>query len=156
MKGHDVKGYAPAWAFLVLALVLACLAASQALGQEPLHPDRISLAHLPEGEVIEVDGVQYMAYTLELFREVAQVDLSLQQCQLDLRVSQEEVEILSGSRESLEALLLESSERNQQILSALAEWAPPPAPQQGWLSWEHTPLEVALFAGWLTTVVVTR
>lgn len=60
----------------------------------------ISLEHIPEGRLIDVDGVTYRAYTLEEFREIASLDVRFQALRMEHEAT---MEALSLEREKVSA-----------------------------------------------------
>lgn len=57
------------------------------------HGQEVMLRYLPAGEVLTVRGVEYMAYTLDLFREVAEVDIRLQHAETEIGLLEEQLQL---------------------------------------------------------------
>lgn len=128
-----------------LALLLSLLLLSPLL-----YGQQIELEHVPEGQIIEHEGVTYMAYDLETFRAVAGVDLELQACLIDLQEAQESAQLYSDYAASVASLAEQSRQQHAEVLRTVEGWAPVPE-SSSWFSWEHTPFELAILTGWAAT-----
>lgn len=128
-----------------LLTFLVFLTSSAAVAQ-----DVYEFQHIPKGVVIEHDGVQYMAYDIETFRELAQVDNDYAMC-LEMRETDgREIQALLTTVSSLRAIDVRQQELLSDARASLEAIANEEPAREPFLHPIHTPIQVVLLfiAGW--------
>lgn len=136
--------------------MLRAMALSAALAYAPVAASaQVVLEYLPEGEVIEVDGVEYMAYDLDTFIEVARVDLELQACheREDFYVTFSDD--LQEQVSTLISLIEERADAHRRALDDYADLVQAQGDDR-WLHPIHTPIEVGLVGALVAVVALLR
>jgi hypothetical protein len=130
---------------IIAALTYAPLAASA----------QVVLEYLPEGEIVEIDGVEYMAYDLETFREVAEVDLELQACLERESFYRDLSGELSAQVENLINVVERRADEHRAALEDYAALVQAQA-EDSWLHPIHTPIELGLLGTLVAVAALLR
>lgn len=130
------------WILLLALLSLSSTAYAQ---------DTYEFQHIPEGVVIVHEGVEYMAYDIDTFREIARVDNGYSMCLALREEDAEEIRQMQSTLSALRAL----DERQQALVddvhTSLERIEEESASEQpGFWHPIHTPIELVLLAvaGW--------
>lgn len=110
----------PTWYKIALILLLlmtsAIFCSSIAHAEDPTTlPDKLVLTRIPEGRRLTVEGVQYMAYDLESFKELVEVEL-------DLRDAESKLRLLDSKLELSEDRVTDLAGLHEKCVAALKAW----------------------------------